>query len=371
MAPSIIEDTKAMRKVNKSNMMAFCTDMARHYRESAKNAEKVTFDYVAPENVIVAGMGGSGIGGELVKDYARGKSQVPVEVSKDYKLPAYADKRTLVVLVSYSGDTEESLSAFLDAVQHKCMIYCVSSGGTLLKYAEKLKVPYLQVPSGMPPRAALPHLLVPLLTVVEKAGLVSGVSAELAEATKLLERIAKENAPEKPAEENLAKTLAFGINGKSPVVYGFGMLRGVAMRWKQQFNENSKVPAKWEVFSELNHNEVVGWENAKRLGKDYAAVLLRDKAESVEIRSRIEITKALMQPTVSNTFEVWAQGKSELAKMLSTICIGDFTSVYLAYLRKVDPTPVKTISLLKAKLEQNGTKEKVVRELEKFVADGT
>ncbi len=366
MATSILDSVEAMRKVDKSNMLMFCTEMAKHYRQSIKDAERITFDHPSPENIIIAGMGGSGIGGELLKDYARGKAQVPIEVSKDYHLPTYADKRTLVLLASYSGETEESLSSFLEALRHKCMIYCISSGGTLLKYAEKLKLPYLQIPVGMPPRAALPHLLVPLFTVIEKTGLVSGVSAELIEATKLLERIAKENAPEKSTTENYAKTLALGLNDKSPVIYGFGMFRGVAMRWKQQFNENSKMPSKWEMFSELNHNEIVGWENPKKLGRDFAALLIRDKAESAEIRSRIEITKAIIQPILSNTFEVWTQGKSDLAKILSTICIGDFTSIYLALLRKVDPTPVETISLLKAKLEENGTKEKIIRELDKI-----
>ncbi len=368
MPTSILDNMDEVRKIDRSNMLSFCTEAAKHYRESAKNAERIRLDYANPENIVVAGMGGSGIGGELLKDYARDRAPVPIEVSKDYKLPAYADKKTLVLLVSYSGETEESLSAFLDAVQRKCMVYCVSSGGTLLKYAEKLNVPYLRVPAGMPPRAALPYMFVPLLTCMEKLGMALKASEELTEAIKLLEKVSGENAPEKPANENFSKTLALDLSGVAPVVYGFGVYRGVAMRWKQQFNENSKVPAKWECFSELDHNEIVGWENAKKLAKDYAAVFIRDKAEPVEIRSRIETTKTLMQPTLSKTFEVWTQGKSNLAKMLSTVCIGDFTSVYLAVLRKVDPTPVKTITLLKEKLEQNGTKARIIRELEKISA---
>ena len=142
------------------------------------------------------------------------------------------------------------------------MVYCVSSGGSLLEHAEKLNVPYLRVPAGMPPRAASPYLLVPQLMLLEKMGLVSGVSEGLDEAIQILEKVSRENAPEKPAETNLAKSLASGINGTVPVVYGFGIYRGVAQRWKQQFNENAKVPAKWEVFPELDHNEIVGWEKA-------------------------------------------------------------------------------------------------------------
>jgi glucose/mannose-6-phosphate isomerase len=271
-----------------------------------------------------------------------------------------------VLITSYSGDTEESLSAFLDALKRKCMIYCISSGGALLENAERLKVPYLRVPGGMPPRAALPYLFVPLLIFMEKMGLVSGASEELSEALALLEKIGRGNSLEKPAKENFSKTLALNIGQTAPVIYGFGFYRSVAERFKQQFNENSKVPAKWEVFSELNHNEIVGWERAGELGKCFSAIFIRDRDEPTEIRSRIEITKELVGQAGLGLFEIYAQGKSPLAKMLSTICIGDFTSVYLALLHGVDPTPVKTINYLKDTLKGNGVKEKIISELTKL-----
>lgn len=361
---SALDNLDVMRKIDKNNMLQFCTDAAKHYTEAVKNAEKIKIDYPSPENIIVAGMGGSGIGGELLKDYTRDKAAVPMEVSKNYQLPAYANQKTLVLLVSYSGDTEETLSALLDAAKRKCMVYCVSSGGNLLKFSEKLNMPYLQVPKGMPPRAALPHLFVPLLMCMEKMSIIPNVSEELTETIKVTKKVSIENALEKPATDNFAKTLATNLNNTAPVVYGFGNYRAVAMRWKQQFNENSKIPAKWEVFSELNHNEVVGWENPKQLAKGYSAVFIRDKAEPLGIRSRIETTQTLMQPTLSKMFEVWAQGKSDLAKMLSAVLVGDFASVYLAMLRKVDPTPVNTINLLKEKVEHTGTRERVIRELD-------
>jgi glucose/mannose-6-phosphate isomerase len=247
------------------------------------------------------------------------------------------------------------------------MVYCVSSGGTLLEFAEKLGVPFLRIPSGMPPRAALPYLFTPLLKSLEKMKMVSSVSENLSEAIKILERISGENAPEKPARENFSKTLALGIATSVPVVYGFGVYRSVAQRFKQQFNENSKVPSKWEFFSELNHNEIVGWEKAGKLAKCFSAIFIRDKKEPNEIRNRIETTKTLM-PSDSKMFEVWSQGKSTLAKMLSTVLVGDFTSVYLAILHKIDPTPVKTINLLKEQLKQNGTRYRVIRELSKMAS---
>ena len=359
---SVLDDADKITEIDKSGMLKFCVEEAQHYQKAVKAAEKISLNYANPANVIVAGMGGSAIGGELLKDWARNEAQVPIEVSRAYSLPAYANERSLVFIISYSGETEESLSSFLDALKKRCMIFCVSSGGSLLEFAEKLGVPYLQVPSGMPPRAALPYLLVPLLKATEKVGVVSGVSGELSEATKTLERVTAENAPEKPVKDNFAKMLASGVSGSVPVVYGFGVFRSVAQRFKTQFNENSKMPSKWEFFSELNHNEIVGWEKAGKLAECFSMIFIRDKNEPEEIRSRIETTKALL-PSNSKKFEVWSQGKSPLARMLPTVCIGDFTSVYLAILHGVDPTPVKTINMLKDKVRQVGTKERVVREL--------
>jgi glucose/mannose-6-phosphate isomerase len=362
---SPIDDVEEIRRIDKSSMILYSIEAYGHYREAARLAEKIAVNHPKPDNIIVAGMGGSAIGGELLKDYARSQAQVPIEINREYTLPAYADKRSLVIVVSYSGETEETLSAFLDAQRRHCMTFCISSGGNLLEFAEKLNVPYLRAPAGMPPRAASPYLFVPQLILLEKMELVSGVSQGLSEALKLLEKVSRESSPETPTKSNPAKSLALGINGTVPIVYGFGIYRGVALRWKQQFNENAKVTAKWEAFPELDHNEIVGWEKADEQAKHFSTVFIRDKTELGEIRSRIETTKTLM-PKTSNKFEVWSKGKGTLAKMLSTILVGDFTSIYLAILRGVDPTPVKTIATLKKKLGETGTKERVIGELEKL-----
>jgi glucose/mannose-6-phosphate isomerase len=358
-----LDDRAEIRRVDKSGMLQFSIEASKHYREATRLAGKIDVHFAEPDNIVIAGMGGSGIGGELLKDYARNQAHVPIEVSKDYTLPAYAGKRSLVVIVSYSGDTEESLSAFLDAAKRQCTMFCITSGGALLEHAEKLNVPFLRVPAGMPPRAASPYMLVPQLVLMEKLGLVTGVSEGLDEALRILEKVSGENAPEKPTVENQAKSLAQGLNGTIPIIYGFGIYRAVAQRWKQQFNENAKIPAKWETFPELDHNEIVGWENAETLAECLSTVLIREKDEPLEVRSRIEITKSLM-PKASKQFEAYAQGKGTLAKMLSAILVGDFTSVYLAVLRNTDPTPVKTINLLKQKLGETGTRERIIGELE-------
>jgi glucose/mannose-6-phosphate isomerase len=366
LSTSILDKLDEISKIDKSNMLSFCTEAPKHYRQAAKIAERLSWDCPKPKNIIISGMGGSAIGGELLKDWARNKAPFPIEVNREYQLPKYAGKKTLTLIVSYSGETEESLSTFLDAIKRKCPVCCISSGGNLLAFAEKLGVPYLRLPPNMPPRAALPYLFIPLLVLTKKISNVRTESENLYQAINILEKVSAENSPSKPAKDNFCKNLALEIDATVPVIYGSGFLRGVAQRFKQQFNENSKIPSKWEFFSELDHNEIVGWEKAGKLAKHFSTIFLRSKSEPSVIRCRIETTKNLVSHSLSKIFEVWSEGNTEIAQMLSTVCIGDFASVYLAILHKVDPTPVRTINLLKKKIGQNGTKEKVIHELKKI-----
>ncbi len=364
---SILDNIDYIKRIDKSDMLSFCVDAAKHYGNAVQIAEKVVFDYTKPKAVIVAGMGGSAIGGELLKDWSYDMITIPVEVCREYTLPAFADKTTLTFIVSYSGETEEALSVFLDAVKRNCMMVCITSGGTLLDFAEKLKIPSVRIPEGIPPRAALPYLFTPKLIILEKLGVITRVSGGISEAVSVLRQVCSENAPQMPLKENFSKKIAAAVYGTVPVVYGLGFYRSVAQRFKQQFNENSKIPSKWEVFPELNHNEVVGWEEAEKLAHNFSVLILRDKNEAKPIRCRIEATKELLRSKVRGIYEVWSQGRGKLAKMLSTTAIGDFTSVYLAILRGIDPTPVKSISMLKDKIAKTGLKDKIIGELKNLV----
>ena len=364
--PTILDSMDEIKKIDKSNMLSFCIEAPTHYGNAARLASQLKISYPKPEAIIVAGMGGSAIGGELLKDWARDRLAVPVDVCREYHLPAYANKNTLVFATSYSGETEETLSVFLEALKRKCMIICISSGGPLTEFAGKLSIPHLLVPSGMAPRATLPYLFVPLLGILEKMGLAPGVDTEFSETVRALKQISSENSPERPLSNNLSKKLASNVNGTVPAVYGFGFYRAVAQRLKTQFNENSKNPAKWESFPELNHNEIVGWEVAREFAKLFSVIFIRDDEEPKEIRQRIEVTKEIIGKGGVKLFEVWSSGKSSLARMSSVICVGDFISVYLAVLRGIDPTPVRTIILLKERLKKTGVKEKTLRELQRL-----
>ena len=359
----LLDDIEKIRAVDKSGMLNFYIDAPKHYRQAAELARKMKVNCPVPVNIVIAGMGGSAIGGDMLKDWTRNKLIVPLEINREYNLPEYADEKTLVIVSSYSGDTEESLSAFLDALKRKCMIFCVSSGGELIKAAKKHKVPYLKVPDGMPPRAALPYMLIPLLIYFEKAGFVKGATEEIEETIELLDKIVEQNGPDKPQSENWAKNAAHFMWESTPVIYGWGAYRSVAQRFKQQFNENSKAPAKWEYLPELNHNEVVGWSGKGEECKWFSIIFIRDHEEPIEIERRIDITKTIVENVGLVTFDLHVQGKSRLAKMISTVVVGDFTSVYLAVERKADPTPVKIIDFLKNALKENGFRDEIISQL--------
>jgi glucose/mannose-6-phosphate isomerase len=362
-----LEDYENIKAIDKAGMLNYCLNMHTHYQKAANLAtDIVVTSYAKPINIIVTGMGGSAIGGELLKDWAKNNIHIPIEVNREYHLPVYANEETLVLVTSYTGDTEETLSSLRDAIKKKCMIYCITSGGTLMELAEQLKIPYLQVPSGMPPRAALPYMLIPLLIFLEKIGLTSKVSAELDEAVSVIKAIELQNALEISVRDSLAKTLAVNIEGYIPMIYGFGIFSSVARRLKQQINENAKMMSKWDNLPELNHNEIVGYEKGENMKNVFVAIFIRANDEPVEIRSRIEITKELIKSLGLSVYEIWSQGKDSLAKMLSVVAVADFLSIYLAVLRGIDPTPVQTIDKLKSSLKENRIREQVIKEIEKI-----
>ncbi|MDH5448087.1 MAG: bifunctional phosphoglucose/phosphomannose isomerase [Candidatus Bathyarchaeota archaeon] len=352
---TVLDQPDKVKAIDKSNMLGACEKTPDFCRDAVKRAEKVEIpiSYKSPKNVIVAGMGGSAIGGELLKNWLYDRASIPIEVCRDYVLPAYANENSLIVAVSYSGETEETLSAFLEAIKRRCMVLTVSSGGHLQTFSQKLKIPHILIPSDSPaPRAAIAYLFFPLVVLMKKLCVAKKANEEIEETLRVLQKISEENALRTPLKNNMAKKLALEIGDTVPIVYGFRQYNAVARRLKCQFNENSKVPSKFDVFSELNHNEVVGWEAPRNLTKAFSILVIRDSKEPREIKQRIEVTKQIASKKVCRILEIRAVGKQKLAKMLSAMYMGDFVSIYLALLRGVDPTPTKTIAHLKREMKK-------------------
>ncbi len=363
---TVLDQPDKIEAIDKSNMLALCEKTPYFCQDAIKRAEKTKLPYTAPKNIIIAGMGGSAIGGTLLKNWLHDSALVPIEVCRDYILPAYADKDSLVIAVSYSGETEETLKAFLEAAERHCMTASVSSGGHLQEFSQKLKTPHISIPTGLVPRAAIAYTFFPLVVLMEKLGVSKMTQGEVEETLQVLQKISRENRSEVPLQNNQAKKLALEIENTVPIIYGFRQYNAIARRLKCQFNENSKVPSKFDIFSELNHNEVVGWEATENLTKKFSIILIRDPEEPPEIKQRIETTKQIAAPKVSKILEIRTSGKQKLAKMLSTMYIGDFTSIYLALLRGVDPTPTKTIAYLKQEMKKLKMTQHFEKEIKKI-----
>jgi len=356
-----LDDLKEIGEIDKSGILGLCIKTWVLYEEALSFSYEVELpSYMESSGgyshgrelrkVVVAGMGGSAIGGCLLRDMLRDEVGVPVEVVGGYTLPAYLDEETLVFVVSYSGNTEEALCSFVNAVRKRCLVCTVTSGGQLASFSKRLNMPFVKVPGGLPPRVALPYLFTPLPVILERIGLISSIKEELEESIQVLRRLAEELAPEVPLRDNLAKSSAQTIAGTTPVVFGPYYYSSVAYRLKTQFNENSKTLSFWGVFPEMNHNEVMGWERTGPLHKLISIILLRDRDEAPYIKERIEITKRLVFEKASNVIELYSSGQSKIARMLSLVFLGDLISVYLALVRGIDPTPVRTIEQMKKEL---------------------
>jgi glucose/mannose-6-phosphate isomerase len=351
---TILENQERIKEVDKSGMLGHLVKTPDYCRDAIRRTEQTTVPTkVKPKNIVIVGMGGSAIGGEILQDWLRDELPIPLEVCRNYTLPAYVNKDTLVFANSYSGNTEETLSAFLAAIRRKCTTIAITSGGQLETFCKKLQVPHVMIPTGLPPRAAVPFLFFPIPVLMEKMGILSNIKNELEEAIRVLERVGKANTASVPTKTNKAKKLAQELTGTVPIIYGFSQYSAIAHRLKTQFNENSKVPSKHDVFPELNHNETVGWEAPATLTKKFSIILIRDPEEPPEIRNRIETTTSLAFNRAKKVLEIDAKGKGKLAKMFSVLCIGDFASVYLAILQNKDPTPVKIIDSVKRELAKN------------------
>jgi len=349
---TVLDQPEEIKKIDKSDILGHCVKTSIYCKDAVQRANKVSVEYGKPQQVVIVGMGGSAIGGEILRNWLLGELPIPIEVCRDYSLPAYANEETLVFAISCSGETEETLSAFVDAVKRGCKTITITSGGRLLSFSEKLQVPHVIVPSELPSRVTLPYLFLPLPIFLEKLGILKNKEKEIQETIQIVKKLSKENSPETPTRENPSKKLALELKETIPVVYGFRQYAAIARRLKTQFNENAKVPSKHDVFPELNHNEVVGWEAPKGLTKRFSVLLIRDREEPPEIKHRIETTKSLVLHKAQKVLEVYARGESRLARIFSVLFVGDLASVYLAVLRNTDPTPVESINRIKEEMRK-------------------
>lgn len=354
---AILDDPAAMSRIDASNMMGSVTDFATQCRE----AVRIGAGFHPPamsnrpiDNIVVTGLGGSAIGGDLLRCLVDADGDAPLIVNRDYGLPGFVGRESLVVAASYSGNTEETIAAYEQARVRRAQIVCVTSGGELATRAQADEVPVCLIPGGQQPRAGTGYMFFPMLYILMQRGLFyRALTSDIDETLLTLERLRVEYGPETPLERNPAKQLAVALHRRIPIFYGAHSYGGVvAYRWKCQFNENGKQHAFANVFPEMNHNEILAWTNSSTQAGNWSIVYLRDpveRTESARIARRVEITRDIIGEAATS-HEVWAVGRSLLCRMFSLMFLGDCTSVYAAYLAGSDPTAIPGIEQLKSEL---------------------
>ncbi|MCJ7605147.1 MAG: bifunctional phosphoglucose/phosphomannose isomerase [Dehalococcoidales bacterium] len=307
-------------------------------------------DYTEIDNILILGMGGSAIGGDLVRSLVLGESRVPVIIHRDYGLPHFVNDRTLIIASSYSGNTEETLSGFETALKTGAKKLAMTTGGRIKELAEANGVPVFTITYKAQPRAALGFSFLPTLGVLQKLGLLWDKSADVNETIGVLEKLAATQGETSPVADNPAKQMAQRLAGCLPVVYGAGFTAEAAHRWKTQFNENSKTWAFYEVFPELNHNATVGFPLPEEVAARIRVLFLRSPLMNKRLNLRMEVTAELLERAGVASEYVDSQGQSALSQMMSLVMMGDFVSYYLAILSRIDPSPVEVIDYLKGRL---------------------
>jgi glucose/mannose-6-phosphate isomerase len=344
-----LDDLSLLRELDPEGMLGHVAALPRQCRDAWAMARglKLSERHGGAAKVVIAGMGGSAIGGDLAAAVAADRSSKPIWVHRDYDLPAYVDSQTLVIASSYSGNTEETLAAFQAAHERGCPLVAIATGGKLAQLAGQWKVPLVSFDYQSQPRAALGYMFVALLGVLQALGTVEDLDADLEEGLAILEGQGSELAPDVPQGQNQAKQLAATLFERIPIIVGAGPLAPVARRWKTQFNENGKSWAYFEVLPEMNHNALSGIHFPVEATDRLRILFLRCSGLHGRNQLRLDLTRQILKSQDVVCHQVSIPGASSLAQILAAVQLGDYVSCYLALLYGTDPTAIQDIIGLK------------------------
>lgn len=342
----------SIQRYDKSKMQKLLIEFPKQVEEAVQIGKKFRspFRRSQIDTIVITGLGGSAIGGDLLRSYLAEELKISIMINRHYFLAEFVNDRTLVVVSSYSGNTEETIAAHLDAKKRRAKVLCISSNGETAKIAKKFKQPLITIPKGFPPRTALGYSFFPILIALSKMRFIKPKNADIKETVALLKK--KSKLYSAVNDKNPAIQLARQLYMKLPIIYSAAdRFDIVNLRWRGQIAENAKQLAFGHVLPEMNHNELVGWRVLRRMmEEEMVALFLRDKEDHERVKIRMEVTKGIINQYASKVIEVHSEGRSLLARMFSLIYLGDWTSYYLAILNGVDPTPVKVIDYLKNEL---------------------
>lgn len=295
------------------------------------------------QNIIITGLGGSGIGGTIVSELINNSCPIPMIVNKDYFLPSFANSNTLLIVSSYSGNTEETLQVMNEAIAKKVHIVCVTSGGKVLELAKQHQYEFIEIPGGNPPRSCIGYSLVQLIKILIAKGFAPATLMNDLDASIQLLNDEKGNIKVN------AMTIAKKLSGQIAVLYSLGSCEGVSVRFRQQINENSKALCWHHVFPEMNHNELVGWTE---VNKHLTVVTFHTSFDYARTKKRYEVCKPIFEKYAKEVIDISAKGSSKLEQFFYLINIGDWISCYIADIKDIDPVEVNVIDHLKKELSK-------------------
>ncbi len=348
-----LDDIAFLRRSDPANMLKTLGKWPSMIEEGIRLAEEFSIPskFRKVNSVVIAGVGGSGIAGDLVCSWLHADMRIPVISCRAYSLPSFVNSRTLVIAVSFSGETEETLSCFTEASKRHASLLSVSSGGRLESYSKKLRVPHIKIPGGIPPRMGLPYLFSALAMIMSVLN-AQDKFRDLRPLTSFLESLRSEYSPESRSRVNDAKSLALSIGSRIPVIYSYPPFDSVAMRMKSDFNENAKTPVKWAVLPELKHNEALGWMSGRKF-IEFAMIFLRDSEEDELLRIDVEnLLRHVVEERFNPIVNLHSRGASLAQRLFSLVYLGGYASVYLGLLKGVDPGNIEVIRKLKEEMRQ-------------------
>jgi glucose/mannose-6-phosphate isomerase len=350
-----LDNHHAFTETDKENMIGYIVDFPNQLEKAWQRAQTLDLPSGIEEvrQVVLCGMGGSAIGADLLAEMAVDDCRVPLTIVRGYELPAFArGPETLVVAISKSGNTEETLTTFQVAAERGTCLLAITTGGQLADLAAQFSGACWTFTYDSQPRAALGWLYGLLLGTFSRLGLTRDYADDIAETVALARAQCQEFAPEAPTTQNPSKQLAAAFMGRLPVVWGAGLLGPVARRWKTQLNENAKTWAHFEVMPELDHNAVVGFDYPALIQQFTVIQLLSSRYDGERVARRHTITREMVEEKGVPVEVIEARGKSRLAHQLTVLYQADYVSYYLAILNQVNPTPVISIDYLKRRLAE-------------------
>lgn len=345
-------DLSLIQSIDTQNMWSYLEGFPNQWEEARAMTEEIEFtiDTDRVRTICLVGMGGSAIGADLIRAYCYESSPYPIQMLRHYEIPGWVDEHTLIIGCSYSGNTEETLTALDKARARGAQAMAVTSGGALMLKAAKEGFDYIKIPGGLPPRSALGYIFVPLFRIGQHLDIMDEDEEALEETNKLL---AEQNGLMANPGDNEALSLAEKLDDTLPIVYSDAtMMEPVNLRWREQFEENAKTLAYGNTLPEMTHNEIVGWERIVHLTGRLSVIMLVDREDNERVKQRMKIVEELIEDQTAWLHLFETRGKSRLARMFSLVQLADWTSFYLAILNSTDPTPVAKIDLLKSKLAE-------------------